>query len=100
MSRACLIAALDEELSDLSISEDIITESEFSTSLTSPKEPLQGVVNMGPTLPPQSKGCLPQYAHDRLVELQEKFDHLENAGVFKRPEDVGIIAEYVNPSFL
>ena len=62
--------------------------------------PLQGVVNMGPTLPPQCKGCLPQYARDRLVELQEKFDHLENVGVFKRPEDVGIIAEYVNPSFL
>ena len=62
--------------------------------------PLQGVVNMGPALLPQRKGRLPQYARDRLVELQEKFDHLENVGVFKRPEDVGIIAEYVNPSFL
>ena len=40
MSRARLIAALDEELSDLSISEDVITESEFSTSLTSPAEAL------------------------------------------------------------
>ena len=40
MSRARLIAALDEELSDLSISEDVITESEFSTSLTSPTEAL------------------------------------------------------------
>ena len=40
LSRAHLIAALDEELSDLSISEDVITESEFSTSLTSPTETL------------------------------------------------------------
>ena len=62
--------------------------------------PLQCVVNMGPALPPQHKGHLPQYASDKLVELQEKFDHLENVGVFKRPEDLGIIAEYVNPSFL
>ena len=62
--------------------------------------PLQGVVNMGPTLPPQREDRLPQYARDRLVELQEKLDHLENVGVFKSPEDVGIVAEYVNPSFL
>ena len=40
MSRARLITALDEELSDLPISEDVITESEFSTSLTSPTEAL------------------------------------------------------------
>ena len=40
MSRARLIAALDEESSDLSISEDVITESEFSASLTSPIEAL------------------------------------------------------------
>ena len=62
--------------------------------------PLQGVVNMGPTLPPQRKGHLPRYARDRLVKLQEKFDNLENVCVFKRPEDLGIVAEYVNPSFL
>ncbi len=55
---------------------------------------------MGPTLPPQRKGRIPQYARDRLVELQEKFDQLENIGVFKRPEDLGVVAEYVNPSFL
>ena len=40
MSRARLITALDEELSDLPISEDVITELEFSTSLTSPTEAL------------------------------------------------------------
>ena len=29
----------------------------------------------------------PQYARDKLVELQEKFDHLEQLGVLQRPED-------------
>ena len=55
---------------------------------------------MAPVEPPQRKGCLPQYARDKLVELQEKFDHLEQLGVFQRPEDVGITVEYPNPSFL
>ena len=75
----------------------------FNSNFTGDKGvagPLQGVLNMGPTLPRQSKGHLPQYAHDRLVELQEKFDHFENVSVFKRPEDSGIVAEYVNLSFL
>ena len=42
---------------------------------------------MGPVEPPQWKGRLPQYDRDKLVELQEKFDHLEQLGVFQRPED-------------
>ncbi len=62
--------------------------------------PIEAVVNMGPTLPPQRKGRLPQYAMNKLVELQEKFDSLEAAGVFVKPEDHGIVAEYLNPSFL
>eukprot|EP00794_Sanderia_malayensis_P001407 gene1407-1555_t len=62
--------------------------------------PIEAVVNMGPTLPPQHKGRLPQYARHKLVELQEKFDTLEQAGVFIRPEDHHIVAEYLNPSFL
>ena len=55
---------------------------------------------MGPVEPPQRKGRLPQYARGKLVELQQKFDDLEEMGVFKRPEDVGISVEYLNPSFL
>ena len=62
--------------------------------------PFQAVVNMGPVQPPQRKGRLPLYSHDKLVELQNKFDDLEGLGVFARPEDVGITVEYVNPSFL
>ena len=49
--------------------------------------PYQAKVNMGPVEPPQWNGRLPQYARDKLVELQEKFDHPEQLGVFQRPED-------------
>ena len=62
--------------------------------------PFQAVVNMGPSQPPQRKGRLPQYARDRLVELQQKFDELEELGVFGKPEDLDITVEYLNPSFL
>jgi hypothetical protein len=62
--------------------------------------PFQAQVNMGPTKPPQRKGRIPQYSKNKLVTLQEKFDELEQAGVFAKPEDVGISVEYVNPSFL
>ena len=62
--------------------------------------PFEAVVNMGPVQPPQRKGRLPQYAHDKLQDLQDKFDELERMGVFARPEDLGITVEYLNPSFL
>lgn len=62
--------------------------------------PLQGQVNMGPVQPPQRKGRVPQYSKNQLDELQSKFDELEEIGVFRRPEDVGVSVEYVNPSFL
>ena len=39
--------------------------------------PFQAVVNMGPVLPPQRKGRVPQYARGMLQELQQKFDELE-----------------------
>ena len=55
---------------------------------------------MGPAEPPQRKGRLAQYTHDKLLELQEKFYHREQLGVFQRPEDVGITVEYPNPSFV
>ena len=55
---------------------------------------------MGPVEPRQRKGRLPQYARNKLEELQSKFDQLEEAGVFKRPEDVNMTVEHLNPSFL
>ena len=57
-------------------------------------------VNMGLVEPPQQKGRLPLYASRKPVELQAKFDLLEDLGVFKRPEDFDVVVEYLNPSFL
>ena len=62
--------------------------------------PVQASVNMGPVQPPQCKGCVPQYSCDKLVELQQKFDELEQCQVFRQPEDVGVTFEYLNLSFL
>ena len=47
---------------------------------------------MGPVQPPQRKGRVPQYARDKLVEIQHKFEDLEYAGVFSLPEDIGVVA--------
>ncbi|KAJ8369657.1 hypothetical protein SKAU_G00096850 [Synaphobranchus kaupii] len=62
--------------------------------------PFKARVNMGPVESPQRKGCLPLYARGKLVELQAKFDQLEELGVFRHPEDVDVAVEYLNPSFL
>ncbi|XP_071508858.1 uncharacterized protein [Diadema antillarum] len=55
---------------------------------------------MGPVQPPQRKGRLPLYFRDKFAVLQEKFDDLEELGIFPRHEDIGVTVEYVNPSFL
>ena len=57
--------------------------------------PIEGIVNMGPVEPPQRKGRVPQ-----LDLLQNKFDELEAQGIFRRPEDLKVAVEYLNPSFL
>ena len=62
--------------------------------------PIEGIVNMGPVEPPQRKGRVPQYSRDQLDLLQDKFDELEAQGVFRRPEDLEVVVEYLNPSFL
>ena len=61
---------------------------------------IEAFVNIGPTLPPQRKGRLPQYNQSTLEELQDKFDELESVGVFAKPEQVNIQVEYLNTSFL
>lgn len=55
---------------------------------------------MGPVQPPQCKGCVLQYLWNQLLELQAKFDELEDMEEFRHPEDVSVHFEYVNPSFL
>ena len=61
---------------------------------------IEAFVNIGPTLPPQRKGRLPQYNRSTLEELQDKFDELESASVFAKPEQVNVQVEYLNTSFL
>ena len=48
---------------------------------------------------PSVKG-VSKYTRDKLVELQETFDELDSKGVIARPEDVAVVVEYLNPSFL
>ena len=55
-------------------------------------------MNIGPVMPPQRKGRLPQYSPNQLELLQAQFNELEAIGVFKKPEDLGITVEYLNPS--
>ena len=61
---------------------------------------IEGNVNMGRVLPPQRKARTPQYNREKLILLQNKFDELEKEGVFGKPEDIGLTAEYLNMSFL
>ena len=55
---------------------------------------------MGPTLPPQRKGRLPQYNRSTMEALQATFDELEVSGVFAKPKQVNVHVEYLNTSFL
>ena len=57
-------------------------------------------VNMGPQPPPQHKGRVPFYGRSDMNELQDKFDALQEKGVFCRPQDIGVTVEMINPSFL
>ena len=52
---------------------------------------IEAFVDIGPTLPPQRKGRLPQYNRNILEELQDKFDELEAAGVFTKAELVNVV---------
>ena len=52
---------------------------------------LRARIIFGPELPPTQKLHAPCYGRDNLQILQDKFDELEVAGVFARPEEVGVI---------
>lgn len=54
---------------------------------------------MGLVQPPPRK-CLSLYSRDILVELQKKFDDLEEMVIVVRPEDGRVHVGYLNPSFL
>ena len=57
-------------------------------------------VNIGPNKPPQRNGHVPFYGDEGLKELQDKFDNMKQRGMLSRPEEVGVIIENVNPSFM
>ena len=57
-------------------------------------------VNIGNNLPPQRKGRVPFYGRDNLVELQNKFDDLQAAGILSRPQEIGVTVENTSPSFM
>ena len=62
---------------------------------------MRATINIGPVAPPPCKGRIPpQYDRKNLSLLQSKADELESPGILARPEDVGIEALYVSPSFL
>ena len=61
---------------------------------------IEAVVSIGPTLPPQGKGRLPQYHRNTLGELQDRYNELKAGGVFGKPEQVNIRVKYLNTSFL
>ena len=57
-------------------------------------------INFGTAKPPTRKLRIPNYGKNNLDILQDKFDELENNGVFRRPEELGIVVEHASPSFL
>ena len=94
---------LDEDICDKFSALNLEFDDVFNPSISKyngASGPIEAVVNIGPTLPPQRKGRLPQYNRSTLEELQAKFDELKVAGVFARPEQVNVHVEYLNTSFL
>lgn len=61
---------------------------------------LRASINIGKVEPPTVKARLPDYDDDTMHRLQEKSDELEELGVLAKPEDVDVVVEHVNPSFL
>ena len=57
-------------------------------------------VNIGPNVPVQRKGRVPFYGKDQLLELQGKFDEMIAKGILSKPQEIGVVVENINPSFL
>ena len=94
---------LDQDIRDKFIALNLEFDDVFNPSISKyngASGKIEAVVNIGPTLPPQRKGRLPQYNRNTLEELQDKFDELEAAGVFAKTEQVNVHVEYLNTSFL
>ena len=57
-------------------------------------------INFTSTPPSNLKSYLPRYSHEMLKVLGDKMDTLESWGVLRKPEDLGIVPEFVVPSLL
>ena len=57
-------------------------------------------INFATVPPPTIRSHLPKYSHDMLKIMGDKMDKLENWGVLRKPEDLGIVPEFVLPSML
>ena len=95
------ILSTSEKMSFLQLTDEFADVfGSYLPGYSDPASPFEASLNMSPTQPPQRRGRLSQYSEDRLRALQLKFDEFESAGVFAKPESVGVAVEYVNPSFL
>ena len=57
-------------------------------------------INMSNALPPQRKGCIPNYKPKDMDLLQQKCDELLAEGVMCRPEDKNVSVTHSHPTFL
>ena len=57
-------------------------------------------INFSANPPPSIRAHLPKYNHDMLKIMGEKMDRLEEWGVLKKPEEIGVVPEFVVPSML
>jgi len=57
-------------------------------------------INFTSTPPPSTKARLPKYNHKMLRIMADKMDRLEEWGVLRKPEDIGVVPEFVLPSML
>ena len=57
-------------------------------------------INFASVPPPTVRAHLPNYSADMLKILGDKMDKLEEWGVLVKPEDIGVVPEFVVPSML
>ena len=57
-------------------------------------------INFASIPPSNTKSYLPKYSHEMMKLLADKMDKLEQWGVLVRPEELGIVPEFVVPSML
>ena len=61
---------------------------------------IRAALHLGPVQPPQIKGKLPFYGTQSMQQLQNEADKLEELGVLRKPEELGVQIKYASPSFL